>query len=42
MNPTLTEVREWAHPFDIRLVHGQIRGEDRVLERATVRAVVMR
>ena len=28
--------------FDIRLVHGQIRGEDRVLERATVRAVVMR
>ncbi|MFM5310375.1 NUDIX domain-containing protein [Aeromonas caviae] len=42
MNPTLPEAREWAHPFDIRLVHGQIRGEDRVLERATVRAVVMR
>lgn len=42
MNPTLSEAREWAHPFDIRLVHGQIRGEDRVLERATVRAVVMR
>jgi hypothetical protein len=36
MNPTLSEAREWAHPFDIRLVHGQIRGEDRVLERATV------
>ena len=42
MNPTLSEAREWAHPFDIRLVHGQIRGEDRVLERATVRAVVIR
>ena len=26
MNPTLSEAREWAHPFDIRLVHGQIRG----------------
>ncbi len=30
---------EWAHAFDIRLVHGQVPCEGRVLERTTVRAV---
>ncbi len=42
MIPPLSEAREWAHPFDIRLVHGRIQCEGRVLERSTVRAVVLR
>lgn len=32
----------WADPFDIRLLHGEVFAEGRVLERRTVRAVVLR
>ena len=42
MIPSLSATPEWADPFDIRLVHGQIHCEGRVLERSTVRAVVLR
>ncbi|MBV7415713.1 NUDIX domain-containing protein [Aeromonas sp. sif2433] len=33
---------EWSDPFDIRLFHAQVVGDGRVLERTTVRAVVLR
>ena len=42
MIPLPSGAPEWAHAFDIRLVHGQVPCEGRVLERTTVRAVVMR
>lgn len=42
MIPLPSGALEWAHAFDIRLVHGQVPCEGRVLERITVRAVVMR
>ncbi|MFM5092896.1 NUDIX domain-containing protein [Aeromonas rivipollensis] len=42
MIPLPSGALEWAHAFDIRLVHGQVPCEGRVLERTTVRAVVMR
>ena len=36
MIPLPPSAREWAHAFDIRLVHGQVPCEGRVLERITV------
>ncbi|MBV7436419.1 NUDIX domain-containing protein [Aeromonas sp. sif2416] len=38
----LESSQEWSDPFDIRLFHAQVGGDGRVLERTTVRAVVLR
>lgn len=41
MTPLPSEA-PWAHSFDIRLAHGQVACDGRVLERTTARAVVLR
>lgn len=42
MDPLMPPPPHWGEPFDIRLLHGQARSDGRVLERTTVRAVVLR